>query len=347
MNKLYLSDNKNRDSSKPYIVIDKLNQHVFADEANCMAFGASVQDTLNKYVNGDPEILARRIVRGDIAATKVVMYCDRESYAWFQIWLWKSIFKNANTDFCYRLYKYSVVTERLRNFYSLGMVGYERSPEAIYQIIPFKRYCELYDSVPFSEILSKAPIDFISVEYLLPNYFIPEERDKVKDIFLKKISNIFWENWIDNYMRLRYEIVSCAMDIDQIDPSIHPDPDTIENAIKQSQMLSWISDPQFTADNRDYIQKTYDPSVFSETARLYYKANGIDEDPIRDATLVLGSQWEELLKDDIERGFGTRLVSQAFENKTNRVLVSNLYKLIKTNQTELLREYELNVNIQF
>jgi hypothetical protein len=297
--------------------------------------------------------------------TKFIVYVDPDIFLKLQIQYWKSIFKdNITINEIYTLYSSFVESDRLLTYYDLTRKKENadflkpKLLDALKDIDKktLEEITEIFNSTEKSDTLSLLSSENISIEYLLADYFYNNNTSK-KSALLNKLKIITWDNIIDEFQHLRFELLFGGIDLNKIDPDLNVGIGNIEEKLKTSNILKWTVDPLFNT-NIDYIKSNYTKDFFLiphyKLQILWNKGNmrdlqgnpidegtGIVEDYTDLLTLIWNDQYETLLQRDIERGYGCIFSFRRMMHKSNHIFTSYLYDKVRNNNTNDLENFIL------
>jgi hypothetical protein len=289
---------------------------------------------------------------------KFIVYADQGVLDRLQLQFWKSIFVQKSVEDVYRLFKFYNLDKRLKRFISAGNKIRFESSKFRYELLPFKEFQELYNSLPVVNQLMIMDKDGLSFEYLLANHFLSPGSQNSR-AFLKRLEDLSWKAFFDNIDILRGEILNSFYDVKRIIPDASFDLENveqIESFILNEPRLKWISDENFNNKNRNYVLKNYTKENFLAITRDIalnwisnpeLSAEGIEknllyEDHYQIIAYVFEGRFEQLLEMSIAKNFGCIFVGDSMSHKTNQILPLFIYDKIRHQKIEELEFLRFN-----
>jgi hypothetical protein len=259
----------------------------------------------------------------------------------------KSVFQYASEQDHYLWYTSVVESARLRSYIQTS------APDARNQMLrntfnikSFEEFKVIYDSQPVSNflrnIINKQDVSF---EYLLPDYLYHGESSLCKEEILDRVRIISIDNWKDELEQLRLETMFGFLDMKVIDPSVNLEVGNIEDQLRNSTLLRWMVDENFSAEPA-YIKANYD---YQNLVNQWYalekiwvpgEHNGI-EDMFVVNQMIMAEDWESLLHRDIDRNFGCLYTFELFREKSNQIFSTYCYRKKRQNLLSDLAPFRL------
>ncbi len=255
----------------------------------------------------------------------------------------KSIFQFASDQDIYLMYKSVVESARVRSYIQTTAPDMRHQTlRDTFVIKSFEDFKVIHDAQPVSNflrnVINKKDISF---EYLLPDYLYYGDQSLVKEEILDRVRLISIDNWRDEIEQLRLETLFGFLDVDAIDPTMNIEVGAIEEQLKNSQFLKWMTDEEFSADPA-YIRAHYNYLDLVEQWRRMYEIWGTSEDMREVNDLIMAEDWEALLHRDINRNFGCLFTFELFREKSNQVFATYCYRKKRNNQIADLSPFKLN-----
>lgn len=291
------------------------------------------------------------------ADKKYSIFVDSKVLIQLMLQFWKSIFKNPSVDSLFRLYNFSILDNKLKSYLIKDdrVKNKAKFNEAI-GYISKDEFIELYNNAPKIQCLMDLDKSALGFEYLLGNYFVPEVA-QYKDFFEERLGKLAWSSWFADTQILRGELLTGFYDLNKLLPNLNlnlDEPISIDQTILENKHLAWMLDPKFEENNMDYILRKYGKDIFIDLNQHMVFAKGAEskKGTITDnqlffnyqvnlTNLVFDENYEEFLKQDIADGFGCQLINDDFVHKANQLFVSYIYDKVRSNEPNVLKEYEL------
>lgn len=315
-------------------------------------------ELLEKSFNGSEEEFWSSLLKKD-PRKRFNIFADREIQLRLLLQFWKSIFKNPEVDFLYRLYSLLVLDARLKSFLQrdVQFVSAKYLRDQVH-FIDKETFGKMYEEAKAIDCLVRMDKSDLSFEYLLADFF-RDKNSEYRDAFNNRLQNLSWRAWLNDMEILKGELLNSFYEIHKIVPDGHFDftePFDIEAGIRSHPYLSWMLDEKFNDQNVDYIKRTYNKEIFiglyknlltidleaigaTPTER---KALIIDDDQIVQTECVFEGRYQDYLMHDIERGFGCIFTNDHLMHKSNQLLASYIYDCVRKKATINLSPFALN-----
>jgi len=349
-NKIYLEYDYKFHQQYPYIVAsERWSKHpITISKSPLVSQVSSFEELLLNNYNNDIENFWTDLLNRE---GKIVVFLDPQTVTKLQFQYWKSIFQDSITlENLHLLHTSWIESMRLTGYFDLvgtwdpGTESWTRSNAYTELPIPTLQESQsLYNSTTVSPTLRNMNKTTLSLEYLLADYLY-NPNTIYKQVLMEKIKKFTWDNWMDELMHLRYEVLTGNLDLTSIDRNLNISVGNIEQQLSTSNILKWVVDPAFNRDNVEYIRSTYDHQIFNPCwDKTYELWSGGDENMAELNDLINTDQYEELLNRDIARGFGCSYTAKTFYTKSNLVFSTYCYQKKREGKTEDLSNFALHV----
>lgn len=340
-NKIYIAKLSELDSKKNSIIVSTSHDSLhYVDHLGTLKYAAVTFDSLiADHFNNDLESFWQFLLE---FKDKLILYVDSDVGLRLKLMLWRNIFQSELTDVAaFNIYLGDFEGESLRAFrrHSLDISKFGYAVEET--CVEFTTFSKLFNKTPRVILIQEMDKSQLGIDYLIPYFILGDEDNSLRKELLKRVKRITWETWIDEYIQLKYELLTGVFDINKIDPEIVPQLGKLKEAISNSPLLSWLLDNDINVDNVSYIRNKYNQEIFLTCWERYYEARGVQEDMREVTNLIYSDDYETLIQRDIDSGYGCVYASAAFENKCNRIFISYCYDLIRNNKITELKQYQL------
>jgi hypothetical protein len=292
-----------------------------------------------------------------------VLFVDDELYFQFQIQYWRSILAEPSPGTLYELYNV------YRTDYELKIptaVDRGENPSGTYRnLYPRLTQAEFEARIAHigsSSVLRQANLAEVSIEYLLADFF-SDPRSDYREGLKKKVLQMAWRNWFNDIEELRSEVLAGASNLDQLYPDLAPvlrsggDPMAI---LKSDERFAWLHDERFSRRDRHEIRLNYPADYFptiqalvDRICRIRVRLKGLETEDVdtfnqaSETRLLYADDFEGIIRQDVERCFGSFFLKGRRYADINHFLIGTLYRMVRAGRVEELRRLRLAEQYKF
>lgn len=294
----------------------------------------------------------------------LVIYTNTPLFLQLLCSYWKSIFTTSDIHFFFQLYHFARIDNELKNLTpfernSRDDITSSRKPHfQPYPILSLEAFQDAFESAPTIKSIQILNKGFAPIEYLIANHFSNNPRKELlKPMLKKQVLQCAWANWCQDIHDLKTEVISGFYNLHEMFPEIKLEFSpkfTPKDIVRFSPELQWVLDRDIRPDNTEYIRSTYPADFFpriqaiiDKICQVQVKIKGIpaeDVDIFNQASqtdLLYKEDFETILKNDIQRSFGSFFLEVDRIDKVNHFLLNHIYKLIQENNVFELAKFEL------
>lgn len=279
---------------------------------------------------------------------KICVVVSQENLARLLCSVWKSIFKKPAIESFHKLYRMAIFNQNLFTSYfseADDVDGLQEDTKL--EPMPVEEFGEIFVSTPACAVVkSLKPVDF-ALEYYLAAYFGGTITYRQSVVLVEKVKQVVYGNIVEllandrpsffrytqnHYLAFGKEEYRFAEDPLSI---MEKDPD-----------FKWLFDKNFNSSNLDYVRKNYRLSdlkkIFGQYNALFAKG-GVYFDQEYFLDLYIDGDMYALIQKDIEDENANIFAERGFMKKTNGLLISHMYDLVRAGKAKLLEPYELAI----
>lgn len=329
-NSTYIANSELFDGQFKSIVISGNKSIVWPFDERVKRYNGWVE-FVQQELNGEESAFWGKLHVYGGAQSKFILYVDPELYIQLQLVFWKSILPRLDVESAHLLHRITFEDSMLRCHLPEHMLKERvRNGYRSYSLLSKDDFARRWGQIEKSDFLEKTNKNELSFEFQVADYFMYPETP-LKKTLLDKVGHFTWVNWVSEIFILKTDIINAIQDVNKLLPPDHQIDTSVPGAIYSqiigNSYLNWILDDEIHPRNYQYVEQAYSKDIFQYLYHQFYnlwQVNGEDMSVLID--LIYSHSYEDLLKRDVARGFGSVYSSNRFQDRINQVLVSYLYK---------------------
>ena len=334
-------------------VEDPLMYEVVGEAPELLHKAESLNELVDNNFEGNKDLLWEYLLSPG-TNDRFICYLDFNDYLKLQIQYWKSVLQDLSEETCYLLHEFHIQDLKIKSISKSNKIN-----ESIklylpnLEIMEREEFNSLYHHTDPSGVLKKLPYSDRSFEYLLACH-LSKGDGAWSNAFNDKLKYQCWKLAVDEINILRSEVMRGVYDYLQIDTlskrkirDISENIEDIVQILKTDPKYIWLLDEEVIANNSEYLKSCYSYDTFSyfidhqdQKYSIHDKENSDKKKNINQVIeLTFKDKYLELLKLDIDSGFGSFFFSAQDNHKVNSLLLSHLYGLFRENKTNEIKRF--------